>query len=73
MQDPDLMRLLDAMDLMVTTTGSELAEAASVAGLRLRCLEQRLGGVAAASPYLQFLRRSSGSSQPQVQRLAASA
>jgi hypothetical protein len=73
MQDPDLMKLLDAMDLMVTTTGSEVAEAADVAGLRLRCLEQRLGGVAAASPYLQFLRRSAGSSHAYPQGLAASA
>lgn len=58
MQDPHLMRLLDAMDLMVTATGPELDEASEVADLRLRCLEQRLGGLAAASPYLQYLRRS---------------
>lgn len=71
MQDPDLMKLLDAMDLMVTATGTEVDHASEVADLRLRCLEQRLGGVASASPYLQYLRRSA--KRGRSQRLAASA
>ncbi|MDA3960375.1 MAG: hypothetical protein PF961_06270 [Planctomycetota bacterium] len=57
MHDPKLMSLLEAMDLMVTTTSGDVADATEQAALRLQCLERRLGGVAEASPYLNFLRR----------------
>lgn len=72
MRDPDLMRLIDAMDRLVTAGDLPLAEASDVAALRLQCLEQRLGDIAEASPYLQYLRRTATVAR-RSDRLAASA
>lgn len=73
MHDPQLMRLLEAMDLMVTTTPDDVAAASEQATLRLRCLERRLGPVAKASPYLDYLRRTAAIGAGAGHDLAASA
>jgi hypothetical protein len=63
MQDPDLNRLVQAMDRAVEWAAAsgqqeiELNEQIEIAILRLRCLSQRLGRQAEGSPYLNFIRR----------------
>ncbi len=76
MRDPDLERLLEAMDAAVgrsdgpardVDVGSEL----ELAELRLRCIDRRLNGAVSASPYLRYLRSSIRRMRPEP--LAASA
>jgi hypothetical protein len=64
MRDPELHRLVDALDAtfewaLEHRRAEELAAALDAAQSRLRCLE-RLGVRAEASPYLAFLRRLCG-------------
>ncbi len=76
MNDTVLSRLVRALDAAVETAAPVVAEDLhsdlELASLRLRCLDQLLGGgVAEASPYLAFLRRTTG--RVDAARAAASA
>lgn len=61
MHDPDLQRLVSALDRAVEwAAGSQqpaLHSDVEIARLRLQCLSRRLGGSVAASPYLAFVER----------------
>jgi len=79
MHDPDLERLLQAMDAMVDCAdrrqdGGELAVEAELEriSMRLECIARRLGDAAQESAYLKFIRRSLASSRGEA-ALAASA
>jgi hypothetical protein len=78
MNDLVLSRLVRALDAAVESgapAADELHGDLDVAALRLRCLRQRLGdGLAEESPYLSFLRRTTGGrSATGGARMAASA
>ena len=62
MHDPDLNRLVAALDSVVEwasshDAGSELSEPIERARLRLQCLSRRLGRPVEQSPYLAFVQR----------------
>jgi len=61
MQNPELKRLLDALDSAVEWVADREAPAihadVEIARLRLQCLSRRLGTAVAASPYLAFAQR----------------
>lgn len=64
MQDPDLARLVAALDSVAEWVAErpermpDLEQALATVGLRARCLAERLGrGTAQESPYLAFARR----------------
>ncbi len=62
MHDPDLNRLVAALDSVVewaanNDASSELADSLDQARLRLRCLSRRLGRPVEQSPYLSFMQR----------------
>jgi hypothetical protein len=61
MTDPDLKRLVDALDTATAWATSQESQPwqadLDVAELRLRCLRKRLGDAVKASPYLAFLGR----------------
>jgi len=61
MHDPQLKRLVDALDSAVEWAADRDAPAfhadVEVARLRLHCLNRRLGAAVAASPYLAYVQR----------------
>ena len=61
MKDDSLSRLVRALDTAMAPSAADNGEILNhdieQAALRLQCLSQRLGSVAAESPYLSFLRR----------------
>lgn len=82
MNDVALSRLVTALDTAVESSphmdgGSDHLHAdLELAALRLRCLSRRLGAIADESPYLAFLRRTTGHASMVEQanlRMAASA
>ena len=77
MNDLVLNRLVRALDAAAESDApaAELHGDLEVAALRLRCLRQRLGAeLAEESPYLSFLRRTTGCPPaPGGTRMAASA
>lgn len=67
MQDPDLARLVAALDSVAEWVAErpermpDLEQALATAGLRARCLAGRIGGgTAQESPYLAFVRKLAG-------------
>ena len=60
MQDPELKRLVTALDSAVEWVAGDHAPLHAdleVARLRLQCISRRLGAGVAASPYLAFVQR----------------
>ncbi|MBA3687130.1 MAG: hypothetical protein H0W72_18065 [Planctomycetes bacterium] len=62
MHDPDLNRLVTALDSVVewaatNDAGNQLSDSLEQARLRLHCLSRRLGRPIEQSPYLSFIQR----------------
>ena len=57
MHDPQLTRLVAALDRTVAAAGDGQPADVEIARLRLECLSRRLGASVAASPYLAYAER----------------